>query len=645
PERIWPVTWAAIIVASGTVLLLLWALVFRGGSPPRQQADKDQPLLAAAQSAESGDSAPRAQPLAPQNSETPTHFDLAGAPDAGFSDVAGETSQNTVTEPGLILDPVTLYAKSRIAVATISTKDSEDFDVGQGSGFFITREQVGQLAPRHFDTVERDAKAPRYGYFLTNYHVIRAAASAEILMEESGVQLHGWVGDVIMDREDLDLALLDVSLLPPTKPGVEDFFNSIDWAAAESKIPWWLSGIPTLEIAEGADPPVGTKVYTIGSPQGLDATLSEGIVSGYRAGSEPLPRLQFTAPVSPGSSGGPLLDSTSRVVGVVTALRRGGQNLNFAVPASEIRGFLKGRYNRRELWRTASIDKEADAALFSVLDALDRAEGRGENELVALKSLVKGGGQVLNAEMYREGLETLKRIEPSSCGDFEYLLHYSRGNASKAIAGDEILSGRTGPVPKSERNLSAQESFARQFQRNPHHQAGIRFLKQAIQLNPKFSPAYDSLRGAQSSSGQHAEALLTADKLVQLVPRCSYAYRSRGQAFKDLGQLSSALQDYQTAAELSPSNPSSYSSMGEIYSELGVHDKAVESYETAIGSGDESFFTRMGLGFALQKAERFAEAIVRFQEVREQLLASGSHNVGVDICEGAISECRARERP
>src|SRR5262249_19291832 len=150
-----------------------------------------------------------------------------------------------------------------------------------------------------------------------------------------------------------------------------------------------LNGVvPTLGIAVGEDPVVGTKIYTIGSPQGLDATLSEGIVSGYRTRSESLPRLQFTAPVSPGSSGGPLLDATGRVAGVVTALRRGGQNLNFAVPASEIRDFLKGQCNRRELSHGASIDDEAHAALNPVWDAFHRAEGRRKDELGAIIAVV-----------------------------------------------------------------------------------------------------------------------------------------------------------------------------------------------------------------------------------------------------------------
>ena len=75
---IWPVTWAAIIVGSGTVLLLLWALVFRGGSEPQQQAEKDQPLLAAAQSAE-----PRASAPVPQAVPQPTKNRAGRSPSSG----------------------------------------------------------------------------------------------------------------------------------------------------------------------------------------------------------------------------------------------------------------------------------------------------------------------------------------------------------------------------------------------------------------------------------------------------------------------------------------------------------------------------------------------------------------------------------
>ncbi|HYP69223.1 MAG TPA: serine protease [Thiobacillaceae bacterium] len=76
---------------------------------------------------------------------------------------------------------------------------------------------------------------------------------------------------------------------------------------------------------------VGTPVYAIGAPEGLELSLSNGLVSQLRGG-EGLPIIQTTAPISPGSSGGGLFDSEGRLVGITTFFLAGGQNLNFAMP-------------------------------------------------------------------------------------------------------------------------------------------------------------------------------------------------------------------------------------------------------------------------------------------------------------------------
>jgi serine protease Do len=89
------------------------------------------------------------------------------------------------------------------------------------------------------------------------------------------------------------------------------------------------AGVRPLPLSEGW-PSVGEDVYVAGNPEGLQGTFSRGIISGLRRG-EGL--LQFDAPVSPGSSGGPVVDGRGRVVGVTVASVRQGQNLNFAVPA------------------------------------------------------------------------------------------------------------------------------------------------------------------------------------------------------------------------------------------------------------------------------------------------------------------------
>ncbi|MFZ5895339.1 MAG: S1C family serine protease [Myxococcota bacterium] len=92
---------------------------------------------------------------------------------------------------------------------------------------------------------------------------------------------------------------------------------------------------------------VGTKVVVVSSPLGLENTVSEGILSNLRTA--PSPRIQFTAAISPGSSGGPIFSSTSgEVIGLVSGTltsveggRTYGQNLNFGVPASSLFSALR----------------------------------------------------------------------------------------------------------------------------------------------------------------------------------------------------------------------------------------------------------------------------------------------------------------
>jgi len=84
---------------------------------------------------------------------------------------------------------------------------------------------------------------------------------------------------------------------------------------------------------------VGESVYAVGNPQGLEGTFSQGIISSIRdLGSDKL--LQITAPISPGSSGGPVLNGKGEVIGVSVATFKGGQNLNFAIPSNYLKALL-----------------------------------------------------------------------------------------------------------------------------------------------------------------------------------------------------------------------------------------------------------------------------------------------------------------
>lgn len=103
---------------------------------------------------------------------------------------------------------------------------------------------------------------------------------------------------------------------------------------------------PFLKIAANY-PAVGDKIMVAGSPMGLSQTITEGIVSAWRKIPGRGNVMQISAPISPGSSGGPVLNMAGEVVGLATFQMVEGQNLNFAVPAESI--FNTQKLNTRDL--------------------------------------------------------------------------------------------------------------------------------------------------------------------------------------------------------------------------------------------------------------------------------------------------------
>jgi hypothetical protein len=135
----------------------------------------------------------------------------------------------------------------------------------------------------------------------TNNHVIEGAAGGFVKLIGSKAK-HEITGFIALS-EKYDLAILAVPSL----------------------------SAPTMTLGDFSSVAVGDPVFVVGNPRGLEGTFSQGIVSAVRdIGSDRL--LQITAPISPGSSGGPVLDAQGRVIGVSVATFRGGQNLNFAIP-------------------------------------------------------------------------------------------------------------------------------------------------------------------------------------------------------------------------------------------------------------------------------------------------------------------------
>jgi tetratricopeptide (TPR) repeat protein len=101
-----------------------------------------------------------------------------------------------------------------------------------------------------------------------------------------------------------------------------------------------LTSNPLPLSAETVSP--GEQIFAIGNPEGLEKTISQGIVSGLR-NRDDRNLIQITSPISHGSSGGPILNAKGEVVGVAVGMLEDGQNLNFAVPVSYVRSILQAK--------------------------------------------------------------------------------------------------------------------------------------------------------------------------------------------------------------------------------------------------------------------------------------------------------------
>jgi len=202
--------------------------------------------------------------------------------------IYGEAKQN-IREDEVRSIPRTEKTYEQLAtmsesVVMINVYDFEKQIIGRGSGVVINTQ----------------------GFIITNCHVLVEGTVFEILFENESYSY--FCDQVIKYHTEYDLALLKIER--KTKP---------------------------VPVGSGAPLARGQKIVAIGSPLGLFNTISDGIVSGFRSFKQ-CEMIQITAPISPGSSGGALLDLYGELAGITTA-GLDGQNLNLAVPVQYVKRF------------------------------------------------------------------------------------------------------------------------------------------------------------------------------------------------------------------------------------------------------------------------------------------------------------------
>lgn len=286
-----------------------------------------------------------------------------------------------------------LFARIKPSVVSIVTYDKDKKRIARGSGFCIATNQI-----------------------VTNKHVIENAVSIEIHASDNRFYK---VLKVLSVDETGDLALLQT--------------ESLD------------SKVKPLALANSS-PREGDKIIVVGNPLGLEGSISDGIVSAFRTTRDLGKLIQITAPISPGSSGSPVINTNGEVIGVATLNLEGGQNLNFAISSERLISLWKNivtissmkkipiskplnQLNKnKEEWTyvgTIDLDRNQDLEVHSFINFSKIVR---DNDFVGFWIIEKSTSPEL---FFKITFPALFKVSPEDYKDFSYLLTYYEGNCKK----------------------------------------------------------------------------------------------------------------------------------------------------------------------------------------------------------------------
>jgi len=372
---------------------------------------------------------------------------------------AVQTQSTVVT-----FDPKKLATIVRPAVALVTVSDKDGKLLKTGTGFFVSSD----------------------GKFVTNAHVIEGGVTATAKLENGATYA---VLGVLKAATDTDLLLLQ----------------------ADAK------GVPALIVSKQSLPDVGTRVAVIGSPLGLEGTVSEGIISGQRLAKKENEWLQMTAPVSPGSSGSPVVDQDGKVVGVATFVIDKAQAVNFARPVEYVSELLDqvsvATVEPAPLWTVTSNPKNVvlnDPDFVAAENALQK-----DDAAAALKILNTIEKKYSDNELFLFKLGTVYdrlNLLDDAVQTYQHALKLQPTNGM----------GWT--------NLGFSLTRLQRF--GDAHEAA----KQAVKLAPDFGPAWGLLGVVYSQENRFADAADAFQKASKLTPNDADVWRGLSATYAKLNQ-------------------------------------------------------------------------------------------------------------
>lgn len=366
------------------------------------------------------------------------------------------------------LTPEQIFEKYNDAVVVITSFDFEGRKSSQGSGVILNDK----------------------GYILTNFHIYAGREKLEIKHKDNVISYSGIVGVNV----EKDILVLKID----------------------------TGSFPEVKLANKEELKIGQKVFAIGSPLGYENTLSDGLISGFREIGEKNKKnyLQITASISPGSSGGAVLNSKGELIGISTMSAEEGQNLNFAIPVEDILGVISGDF----------IDKK---------------------KLESLTYFYKGQKSFDNGD-FKQAIEDYSKYLEANTTDFK--AYNYRGLAYvKTKDFKKGITDFTKAISLDPKYSAAYNNRGEAYFKLEEYEKAEKDFSKTIQMEPDNTEAWYSRGLAYSKDEVYDKAISDFTKVIEQDPAFAYSYVNRGFCHYERKNYELAMNDWEKAIRLDPS--------------------------------------------------------------------------------------------
>lgn len=427
------------------------------------------------------------------------------------------------------------------SIVVLLTYNREGKFVGQGSGFFVNLE----------------------GDVITNYHVLKGAGRAEVRMS-------------------------DGSIYPVNKIVAED--EQGDLIRVSTNIPQNLVRPLPIHVSF---PEVGERIIVMGTPLGLEKTVSDGIVSAVRDIPEFGKVIQVTAPISPGSSGSPVVSMNGEVIGVVSFFLMPGQNLNFAIPGDRIAKLTP-----------------ADGKTLS-----EREEVKEEQRLAVAGKFYSMGRGFLLAEDYERALpffaEAIRR-NPNFVEAF-FQIGYCLGKLGRYSDAIEPYLEAIRIKPNdfdTYNNLCVAYGMVRRYDE------AMKACGEAIRIKEDLSEAYNNLGWVYHKIGRYPEAIESCKQAIRLKPDLAMAHFNLGNNYTALKKFEEAIESFKQAIRIKFDYAEGHMNLGAAYNQRGQYEEAIDSYRQAVQIKPDLAEAHLNLGMTYLRVGDRGSALEEYQTLR-----------------------------